>query len=202
MNDNDTKIKIVGIGGLPRSGKDMLANKFIEAGYFGVSLGDIVRNATRIRHADKPDPISRANTTETSNWLRQQKGPDFALKEALELYKEASKSKEYRGLLAWSIRAPVEVDFIYKNNGRLIWIEASDKVRYERAMQELRHGEAIISPEEFKRQEDEQWIPNNPDLPAEIQMNVSYVKDNAREILENNSNDLEEFNEKAEALVN
>ena len=67
-------MKLIGIGGLSRSGKDTLAEFLISKGYFGVSLGDIVRNQSRIRHADAPDPISIANMTETANNLRQQKG--------------------------------------------------------------------------------------------------------------------------------
>ena len=195
------KISIIGIGGLPRSGKDMLAEIIIGSGFYGVSLGDIVRDISRTRHADKPDPISRVNTTETSNWLRQQKGPDFALKEALEMYKKASQSNSYKGILVWSVRAPVEVDFILANNGQLIWVETSDAIRHERAMHNLREGELVISLEEFKRQENEQWKPK-PELPAEIQMNVSYVKDKATLYLENNSNSINEYNKKATELLN
>jgi dephospho-CoA kinase len=201
MNSSEEKLKIIGIGGLPRSGKDMLAEMFIGEGFFGVSLGDIVRNASKIRHANQPDPISRANTTETSNWLRQTKGADFALKEALELYRAASKHKLYKGLLVWSVRAPVEVDFILKNKGHLIWVEASDKIRHDRATQNLRMGEIEISLVEFKKQEDEQWIPR-PDLPSEIQMNVSYVKEKATDILENESSSLSEFRQRAHYLIN
>ena len=72
-------IKLIGIGGLPRSGKDTLAEVFMTNGFYGVSMGDIVRDEARIRHADSPDPISIANMTETSNYLREQKGPDLAL---------------------------------------------------------------------------------------------------------------------------
>lgn len=200
MTGENKQLVIIGIGGLPRSGKDMLAEIFIGAGYFGVSLGDIVRDATRVRHADKPDPISRANTTETSNWLRENKGPDFALKEALSLYNEASKSKGYKGLLVYSVRAPVEVDFILSHHGHLVWVESSDEVRHERAIHNLRDGELPISLEEFKKQEDEQWVPQ-PGLSPEIQMNVQYVKEHATDYLENNSNSHDEYNRKAMALI-
>lgn len=200
MEKSANELNIVGIGGLPRSGKDMLAELFIGAGFFGVSLGDIVRDASRIRHANEPDPISRTNTTETSNWLRQTKGPDFALREALDLYEQASKTRKYSGLLTWSVRAPVEVDFILAHHGHLIWAEASDEIRHERAMHNLREGELPISLEEFKKQEDKQWLPQ-PGIPAEIQMNVSYVKDHATDFLENNSNSLDKFNKKAMVLV-
>ena len=68
MTSPENKLNIIGIGGLPRSGKDELAQIFIDAGFFGVSLGDIVRNIAKTRHSDKPDPISVNNMTETSNF--------------------------------------------------------------------------------------------------------------------------------------
>lgn len=196
----DQNIHIVGIGGLPRSGKDSLAALFIERGYFGVSLGDIVRNVSRERHAVAPDPISIANMTETSNYLRQEKGADFALKIALEQYRNALKNAPYKGLVLFSIRAPIEVDFIATHNGRLIWVEATDAVRYERSLKHMREGEVAVGLEDFVAQEALQWQPR-PDLPAEIQMNVEYVKEHSTDTFENNFATLEEFEAAAHQLV-
>jgi dephospho-CoA kinase len=193
--------KIVGIGGLPRSGKDTLAELFMNAGYFGVSFGDIVREFTRERHKDKPDPISVANMTETSNWLRETRGPDVVLQEALRQYKKKKAAGEkYDGMVLWSIRAPVEVDFILAHGGQIIWLEASDTVRHQRGLQHLRVGEAPISLEEFKRQEALQWQPQ-PGIPAEVQMDLSYVKDHATQALVNNDTDVDAFTKKAADLI-
>src|SRR5436853_3820896 len=123
-------MKIVGIGGLPRSGKDSLAELFIKQGYFGISFGDVVRGFSQERHKDKPDPISVANMTETSNWLRETYGADVILQEALKEYEEASKTKDYKGLVLYSVRAPIEVDWILARGGELIWVEASEEVRH------------------------------------------------------------------------
>ncbi len=198
----DKAVKIVGIGGLPRSGKDTLAELFIqEGGYFGVSFGDIVRNISKVRHKDSQDPISVANMTETSNWLRSTQGPDFALKQARGAYDQAiADGGKYEGLLVWSIRAPVEVDFILKHQGELIWIETTDLIRYQRAMQFLREGEQKISLEEFKAQEALQWQPQ-PGLPESVQMNISYVKDHATQRLENNYEDIKQFHAAAQGLI-
>jgi hypothetical protein len=201
MNEEISKLKIVGIGGLPRSGKDKLAEIFMESGFFGVSLGQIVRDASAIRHKDEPDPISVKNMTETSNWLRETKGPDFALKEALNLYNEASKSKQYKGLLLYSVRAPVEVDFILVHEGQLIWIATADKIRHERSIRDLRPGELPISLEEMLDQEAMQWQPQ-PGIPDFVQMDISYVKEHATIVLDNNSNDLVEFKAKAQSIIN
>jgi dephospho-CoA kinase len=196
---NDTKV--IGIGGLPRSGKDTLADELIKQGYYGFSFGDYTRDYTRKRHADEPDPISRANTTETSNWLRETYGSDVILKAALKEFAEKQAAGEqYKGLLLYSVRAPIEVDWILAHGGELIWVDADDAVRHERSLKHIRDGELPTSLEEFKAQEDEQWKPQ-PGIPEEVQMNVSYVKDHATRTLENNADDLEAFYKKAQDII-
>lgn len=194
-------MKIVGIAGYPRSGKDSLGDVFIEAGYYGVSFGDIIRDYARKRHADKPDPISVANMTETANWLRNERGADVLLKEALQRFKEEQATgKNHAGLLFISVRAPVEADFILEHGGELIWVEASDEVRYDRDKQSRREGEIDISFEEFKRQENLQTVPQ-PGIPEAAQMNMSYVRSKATKVLENNGSDYEAFKQAARTLV-
>ena len=197
---NKSKIKIIGIGGLPRSGKDTLAELFIENGYYGVSFGDIVREFAIVRHKDDPNPISVANMTETSNWLRETRGSDVILKEALSRYKEASKNKNYKGVVLFSVRAPVEVDFIISHGGEVIWVESSNAIRHQRWLEHQRKGEAALSLDEFKKEEALQWKPQ-PGIPVEAQMNVEYVKNHATKTFINNQNDLNIFNKKAKKLL-
>lgn len=198
--NTSAKDVIIGIGGLPRSGKDSLAAYFMNAGYYGVSLGDIVRDFSRSRHSDKPDPISVANMTETSNWLRSERGADFALKAAQERFEVSLKANpELKGLVVFSVRAPAEVDYILAHDGELIWVEATDQTRYARAMENLREGEATIAYEEFKRQEALQWQPQ-PNLPAEVQMNTQYVKEKATIVFENELT-FADFQKKAKKFV-
>lgn len=189
-------MRIVGIGGLPRSGKDTLADLLISKGWYGFSFGDFTRDYSRKRHADKPDPISVANMTETSNWLRETFGPDVILQEALKQYKEACKTQNYEGLVLYSVRAPIEVDWILAHEGDLIWVEASPEVRHERGLKNMREGEAVISLEEFKRQESLQWKPQ-PDIPIEVQMNIAYVKEKATIIVDSSENDIDKFRQAA-----
>lgn len=193
--------KMIGIGGLSRSGKDSLAELFMQHGFYGVSLGDIIRRHTRERHANKPDPISVANMTETANWLRELKGADVVLREALELYEaEKSKGNKYSGLVLFSVRAPIEADFILAHSGELIWVEASDEIRYERMVSNLRDGEVKVDLEEFARQENLQAAPQ-PGVPVEAQMNSSYIKQKATIVFENNHNDLKDFETRGQALI-
>ncbi len=193
--------EIIGVAGLPRSGKDTLAGWLVEDGYYGVSLGDIVRNESKIRHQDKKDPISVANMTETANHLRMQYGADVVLKKALEQYTEASKQANYRGLVLYSVRTPVEADFILEKGGRLIWVEASDDIRYERALEFSRQGEMEgIDMDTFLAHEELQWEPK-PGTPKNAQMNVAYVKNKATDTIENNENSLDKLQKSAQELI-
>lgn len=185
--------KIIGIGGMPRSGKDTVAELLMQSGYMGVSFGDIVREFSFKRHKDKPDPISVANMTDTSNWLRETYGPDVVLRKALQRFEDAlAKGQHFEGVVLYSIRAPVEVDFILARGGEMVWIEADDTVRYQRGMANLRQGEIPISLEEFKAHEALQWKPQ-ANIPYGSQMNISYVKDHATLQIENNGDDQAAF---------
>jgi dephospho-CoA kinase len=193
MNNTEVDYKIVGIGGLPRSGKDTAAELLMDAGWMGVSFGDLTREYSFERHKDKPDPISRANTTETSNWLRQQYGADVLLQEALRRFEAArAEGRQYKGLVLFSVRAPIEVDFILAHGGELVWIDADDEVRHQRSLKHMREGELPTTLEQFKAEEDEQWKPQ-PGISEEVQMNVSYVKEHATIVITNNGDDRDAF---------
>jgi len=190
--------KLVGIGGLTRSGKDTLAELFMQNGWFGVSLGDIVREQSRLRHTNDPNPISVANMTETANWLRTQQGADFALKIALDQFKNVQ--DRYKGLVLYSIRAPIEVDYIIEHSGELVWVEASDTVRHRRALAKLRDDEKPMTLEEYNAHENLQYNPQ-PGLPEAVQMNTRYVKSHATITIENNGNSKDEFLSRASKLI-
>src|SRR5690606_31957548 len=172
-------MNIIGVGGRDRSGKDTVAELLMENGWFGYSFGDAVRRHAMKRHANEPDPISVKNMTETSNWLRSTYGPDVILKEALEAYDaEQQKGKNYKGIVLFSVRAPIEADFILKQGGELVWVESSDQVRHERRLANIRAGEAKVTLEEMLAQEALQADPQ-PGIPVEVQMDLNYVKSKA-----------------------
>jgi len=190
-------MKIVGISGKDRSGKDTLADLYIEAGYFGYSFGDAVRKHARERHKDEPDPISVKNMTETSNWLRAQFGPDVILKEALAEFEKAQKAGgDYKGVVLYSVRAPAEVDFILAKGGELIWVETSDEIRYERKINNMRPGEVSVTIDEMLAQEGLQSTAQ-PGVPVEVQMNLPYVKEHATKIFKNEGDSIEDFKKAA-----
>jgi dephospho-CoA kinase len=195
-------VRIVGIAGQGRTGKDSLAELFLDAGYWGMSFGDFTREYSFERHKDKPDPISRENMTETSNWLRETRGADVILQEALKRFEvRQTDGKKDKGLLLWSIRAPIEAEWILEHGGELIFVETSDEVRYQRYLKALRPGEQPIDFKEFLRQEALQWKPQ-PGIPIEIQMDIEKVKAKATRILANNGDDFETFKADAKKMFN
>ncbi|MDQ3158625.1 MAG: hypothetical protein M3P98_00620 [bacterium] len=193
-------MKIIGVGGRNRSGKDTIVELLIEKGWFGVSGGDIVREYSRKRHANKEYPVARENLTETANWLRTEQGPDVLLKEVVKRYKAANKDGKYKGLVSYSIRAPIEVDFILENGGRIIWVEASDVVRHARHKEAQREGESHQSLRKMLEIEALEEQPQ-PGTPAVVQMNIKYVQEHATDVIENNGDDLDAFLAEAAKFV-
>ncbi len=186
-------MKIIGVSGKDRSGKDLVAELLIEHGWFGFSLGDALRQHAMQRHKGEPDPISVKNMTETSNWLRSKYGADVLLKESIAAFEQAAKNGEqYKGLVAYSVRAPIEADFILGQGGDLIWVESSDQVRYERKIANLRTGESHIDIKEMLEQESLQTSPQ-AGIPKHVQMDLGYVKSKSSIVIENNGNDLSSF---------
>ncbi len=195
-------MKIVGVAGRDRSGKDTIAELFMKAGYFGLSFGDVVRRHAKERHAGEADPISVKNMTETSNWLRSKYGADVILKEATAEFEKSQKAGgQHKGLVLYSVRAPIEADFILEKGGELIWAEASDDVRLQRRLDNIRPGEAKVTMQEMLDQEALQADPQ-PGIPREVQMDLNYVKSKATITIENNGNNLAEFENRAEQMVN
>lgn len=195
-------VRIIGVGGRDRSGKDTVADVLMEAGFFGFSFGDYTRDQARKRHADDPNPISVANMTETSNWLREQHGADVILQAALQAYHDAvADGKQYKGLVLYSLRAPVEVDFVLSHGGELVWVESTDEVRLERRLANQRPGEPVPTMESMLAQEALQADPQ-PGIPEAVQMNLNYVKAHATITIENNGNDLAAFVAKIKSALN
>lgn len=194
-------MKIIGVSGRDRSGKDTIAELLIKNGWFGYSGGDAVRRHAIERHANEPDPISVKNMTETSNWLRSKYGPDVILKEAISEYEKAQKAGgDYKGLVTFSVRAPIEADFVLSHGGELVWVEASNEVRYKRKIANMREGEAKVTMKDMLAQEALQADPQ-PGIPREVQMDLNYVKSKATKVIENNGNDLKAFVKKAEKAL-
>lgn len=195
------EVYIAGVGGPDRGGKDTLAKAFIEVGFFGFSFGDAVREHAFKRHKDKSDPISVANMTETANHLRTLHGADVILKQALTDYEsEVKAGKQYEGIVLYSVRAPIEADFILEHEGDIFWVYADDQIRLKRRNDNVRNGESQVTMEQMLAQEALQTKPQ-PGTPVEAQMDLTYIKEHATVMIENNGNDLAAFEKQCVSIA-
>jgi hypothetical protein len=89
-----------------------------------------------------------------------------------------------------SLRNPGEADELHRLGGRMVWIDADPKVRYQRVESRLRGPEDHKSYERFLQEEQVEMHHHGNDDTA---LNMSAVKTKADIFITNDSNDLEEF---------
>ena len=120
-------MKILGIAGTNGSGKDsvgkLLADKH---GYLFVSVTDILRDELQRRGL----PTEREHMRNLSAEWRRESGLGVLIDKAQELF--LAQNNAYKGLAIASLRNPGEVDRVHELGGKVIWVDADPRVRYER----------------------------------------------------------------------
>ena len=149
----------IGLSGPMLSGKG-LVREIIESKYktFSISLSDIVREEVKKRGLE----LIRDNLTNVADDLRFNNGPgilaEIAIKKVLSLGKKVN---EYEIILFDSIRNPFEVKE-FRNTLKkyffLIYVDAPLEIRYERLKERKREGEELLSFEEFKKKDEEEFL--------------------------------------------
>lgn len=176
--------QIIGIGGTNASGKDTLAHYLAETyGYLFISTGDMVREVAMQREGN----ILRPTLQIVANDLRAERGAGVLVELAIEHFK-ASNNKV--GLIAASIRTQGEIAAIKQANGMLLYIDADQKLRYQR-ITERQRADDRISFEDFIAQEQAEW--HQSDDPAEF--SVRSVKE-AADYCFTNTEDMQAFFDK------
>lgn len=160
--------RIIGVAGTNGSGKDTLGDILHEErGYVVVSLSDILRaELTRdgLEH-------TRENLSGRSRQIREEEGDGAMSRRAIEMQNNTS-----NGLVITSIRTPGEVDAIHAAGGIVVWIDADQRLRYDRIVAAGR-GRVTdeIGFEEFLRQERDEMSPT----PQGGGLNMNGVKSRA-----------------------
>ncbi len=174
--------KIVGIAGTNGSGKDTLGHMLRdEFGYTTVSLSDILREELT-RHGL---PHTRENLSGLSSEMRQAEGDGVMSRKVFRKYGTDRK------LCITSIRAPGEAEEIQKVGGIIVWIDADQRVRYDR-IQMANRGRGVtdeLSFEEFKAQEAREMTPTT----LGGGLNMAAVRDMADEKIANNFDSLKAY---------
>jgi dephospho-CoA kinase len=189
---SSAKIKIIGIGGTDGSGKDSIGELLAEKhGWLFVSGSDILREELKKQGKE----LKRENLREFADSWRREFGPGILVDKSIENYR--NNKKKYSGLVIASLRNPGEVERVHEFGGKVVWVDADPKVRYQRITNRNRGSEDQVSFEEFLAEQKIQ-SDNKGDISA---MSLKDVKAMANIFIENNGNDMEKFKDQAEKAL-
>lgn len=118
-------MKIIGLSGTNGSGKDTVA-EIIEKNYefFVVSANKMLGDEL-VKRGQTAD---RVNKSALSAEWRREFGLDVIVNKAIEQAKSVGATK----LIVGSLRNPGEAQRVKELNGKMIWVDADPKIRYER----------------------------------------------------------------------
>ena len=167
---------LIGIGGTFASGKDTFADYLVkEFCYEHISTSDMVRAVAIERYGSVERPILQKVGIE----LRNEDGSGALAKKALKI--------SARPAIISGIRTVAEVRTIKDAGGVMVFIDADQKVRYDRMKKRARDNESELSLEEFMAREERER--DNSDASSQ---NLSAVEREADVVLDN-SGELNEF---------
>jgi len=101
-------------------------------------------------------------------------------------------------LVISSIRHPWEVDRIHQLGGKIVWLDADPKLRYERIFSRGHGDKDQKTLEQFLAEEESEKHHSGD----KATLNWQAVKDRADIFLTNDSNDVEAFKQKAQQTLN
>lgn len=166
------KYKIIGIAGTNGSGKDtvglMLAEEF---SYMFISVTDMLREECRTRGL----PVERENLRMISAEWRTQYGLGALVDKSWELFE--ADVDNFDGLAIASLRNPGEVDRVHEIGGIVVWVDADQKLRFERiqAADRGRGSEDSKTFQQFQQEEEAEMHP--PAGSDDTVLNMSAVKE-------------------------
>lgn len=127
---------IIGLVGLPGSGKTTAAKYLEKQGFINVTLSDFIKEEI---HKAKAPGISREVLQDFGNTMRETYGPQILAQLALKKVRELKTKK----VVIDGIRNLYEVAYLeVENNFTLVGITAKPKIRYERLL--YRKGRKLI----------------------------------------------------------
>lgn len=185
-------MKIFGISGTNGSGKDTVGQMLAERkNYLFVSGSDMLRKEAKRRNL----LIERETLRTIGDKWRREHGLGAIIDKAKELFE--SLGGKYEGLAIASIRNPGEADRIHELGGKIIWVDAEPKIRYQRIYSRQRTDEDKKSFEQFLAEQEAEMSHYGDNAT----LNMSGVKDKADIFLTNNGNDIQSFKNEAETKL-
>lgn len=128
-------MQIMGISGLPGSGKSLVSEMAAEKGAIIVSMGDIIREEAKKR-GETPK--------ETAKNLRAEHGQYIVSELTIEKIKKHQKDGHVKSIIVDGIRSPQEVDMFKDNfdNFIILSVFANPKLRFERLQNRKREDDS------------------------------------------------------------
>lgn len=118
-------MQVMGISGMPGSGKSVIADKALEKGAIIVSMGDIIREEAKKRG----EP-----TKETAKNLRKEFGDNIVSELTIKKIKKLEENEENKLIIIEGIRSHHEVEMFKENfdNFFILSVFANPTIRFER----------------------------------------------------------------------
>lgn len=137
---------IIGLTGSYAAGKDTVADYLVKQGFVYHSLSDILREQLKQRGKE----ITRDNLIAIGNEIRKLSGPSELARRTLEIIEKNLKKNS----LVVSIRNPEEVKILKRRTDFQLWfIDAPQKLRYERTIKRQRSDDDFKSFKDFVAKE-------------------------------------------------
>lgn len=182
--------EIIGIAGTNGAGKDTLGELLAErSGYKFISGSDILREElTRQGLPHTREHLSALST----NWAREH-GPGVVAAKSIASYVESKNSEAYKGLVIGSIRRPSEAQAIQDESGKVFWIDADQRTRYER-LQSNDRGRVTdqLTFDEWAAEEDREMNPESDDPSV---LNMAATREVCDMVIMNDFSTQEEYRE-------
>jgi dephospho-CoA kinase len=189
-------VQIIGVAGTNGSGKDtvmqLLSSKYE---YLFISATDLLAAELKKRG----EPTDRVHKAALSAEWRRQHGMGVIVQKAYETWEQQAST--YKGVVVGSLRHPGEADAIHELGGTMVWVDADERVRYERIQANAeargRTIEDAISFEQFQADEAREMHPTGDDAT----LNVAAVKERCDIFLDNGGADMTSFQASVEQAL-
>ena len=139
---------VIGISGLPGSGKSLISDMASEKGAVIVSMGDIIREEAKKRGE---------STKDTAQNLRKEYGDDIVSELTIQKIKNIEKEEKDNTIIIEGIRSHHEVEMFKENfdNFIILSVFANPKLRFERLLNRNREDDSKDYNEFVKRDQRE-----------------------------------------------
>jgi dephospho-CoA kinase len=184
-------MKLIGIGGTNGAGKDVLSDLLAdEYGWLFISASrDLIIPELKKRGL----PLERQNMAAISTeWRRQDR--DGVISKAVDKFNQENKGDKYKGMVISALRHPWEADAVHRLGGKVVWVDADPKIRYDRIFNRGQGDKDNKTFEQFLAEEEAERDH------GEDKANLSWqaVKDRADYFIDNDTDSLGEFKKKVE----